>query len=303
METIITESKDAQAQQAKERVGEITLNAAVISHRGCVRPNNEDNFFFEGDLMPDRDVNEGAAIRATVTKDYHLLAICDGMGGLQGGERASSIAIHAMNVLNQYFPNTAVGRAIDSYVDTTNHSILTDGITQGEEGKEGTTMAMLYISDGIAHIANVGDSRVYLLRLGKLYQLSVDHSPVFRMMKRGELTREQMRKHPRGNRIEAYLGIPERRKPNPFAYHFRMPVCAGDCFMLCSDGLSDLLMHDEIQKRMMEASDPMAGVAQLIWRAMEQGGKDNTTCIIAEASGAGLPQPTPASVKILPQEK
>ncbi len=302
MERVITETKEA-TPQAQPVTMDVTLNAAVISHRGCVRDNNEDNFLFEGDLMPDDDVNDGACIRATVTKDYHLLAVCDGMGGLQGGERASSIAIHSMNVLNQYFPTASVERAINSYASEASRKIFEDSIQLGEEGREGTTLAILYISDGIAHVANIGDSRVYLLRMGKLFQLSFDDSPVFRMMKKGELNREQMRKHPQANKIEAFLGMPEQKKPNPYGHHFRIPLCAGDRFLLCSDGLSDLLMHDEIQRRLTESPDPMAAASQLIWRAMEMGGKDNTTCIIADVTGAKLQKPTSASLGILPQEK
>ena len=143
MDKVITENH-GRPQALQQPIGkpgkavskELTLNAAVISHRGCVRDNNEDNFFFEGDLMPDENVNEGTAIRAKVTKDFHLLAICDGMGGLQGGERASSIAIHTMTILNQYFPAASVERAISSYADEASNLILEDSIQLGEEGQE-----------------------------------------------------------------------------------------------------------------------------------------------------------------------
>ena len=310
MERIITEAREntsPQLEQKKtqkqETTKNITINAAVISHRGCVRSNNEDNFFIDGDLMPDNDVDEGAAIRVNLSKEFHLLAVCDGMGGLQGGERASSIAVHSMDILNQYFPRDSVERAINSYNNEACRLVYEDSIELGEEGKEGTTMAMLYVADGVAHVANIGDSRVYLLRMGKLYQLSYDDAPVFRMMKKGELTREQMRKHPKGNRIEAFIGMPQDRKPSPYGHHLHVSLCAGDRFLLCSDGLSDLLMHDEIQRRLAETADPMAAASQLIWRALEMSGKDNTTCIIADFSAAGMPKPTAVSVAGLPKER
>ncbi len=302
MERVITETKNAEA-AAVDKSNQVTVNAVVISHRGCVRDNNEDNFFFEGDLMPDENVDEGACIRANVTGDYHLMAVCDGMGGLKGGERASSIAVHSMNVLNQYFPAISVERAVGSYINDASRKVLQDSITQGEEGREGTTLALLYIGDGMAHVANVGDSRVYLLRMGKLYQLSYDDAPVFRKMKAGEMTREQMRKDPTGNRIDAYLGMQDQKKPKTFGHHFRAQLCMGDRFLLCSDGLSDLLSHDEIQKRLAESADPMTAANQLIWRALEMGGKDNTTVMIADVSGQKLAKATAASIAALPQEK
>lgn len=73
--------------------------------------------------------------------------------------------------------------------------------------------------------------------------------------------------------------------------------------MLCSDGLSDLLSHDELQRRLSEAKDPKTAVTQLIWRALEMGGKDNTTCMVLDVSAPGLPQATPASLARLPQER
>jgi len=283
--------------------GAITVDACVISHRGCMRENNEDNFFFDGDIMRDNEVNEGTVIREKISKPFHLFAVCDGMGGLKGGERASSICVHRMGILNIPLAGNSIDPAIDAYADEACREVYRDSLEIGEDGREGSTLALLYLAGGKAHVGNVGDSRVYLLRLGKLYQLSTDHSPVYKMMQSGQLTREQMRKHPKGNVIGAFIGMAEASKPKPYTAHFSTPLCQGDRFMLCSDGLSDLLSHDELQRRLSEVKDPKAAATQLIWRALEMSGKDNTTCMILDISAPGLPQATPASLSRLPQER
>lgn len=312
MEKVVTENKDIQKKSAlsagqvtdpKSPAGksEIAVNGCVISHRGCVRENNEDNFFFDGDLMTENEVNDGAMISISLRRNYHLFAVCDGMGGLQGGERASSICVYSMGMLNMPIPSATVSKAIDIYAEDACNRVYEDSISIGEEGREGSTMALLYLADGKAFVGNVGDSRVYLLRGGQLYQLSEDQSPVFERLKKGELTLEQTRKHPQGNVIGAFIGMPEERRPRPYAKHFMTSLCEGDRFMLCSDGLSDLLMHEEIRARLAENRDPKAAASLLIWRAMEMGGKDNTTCMVLDVHGEGLPTASTASMAKLPK--
>ncbi len=304
METIITAPKEINPQSSKKQESmDIAVHAAVISHKGCVRGNNEDNFFFDGDLMPDDMVNDGAVVRATLEKRFHLFAVCDGMGGLKGGERASSIGVHALSRLNMYLSPNSLERAIDIYANEACKLVYEDSILMGEAGREGSTLALLYLAGDTAHIANVGDSRVYLLRMGSMYQLSTDHSMVYTMMLRGELTREQMRKHPQGNVIMAFLGMEEARKPKPFVMHYSCPLCKGDRFLVCSDGLSDLLSHEEIQAKLKEYADPYMAANQLVWRALEMGGKDNTTCIVVDVTGGKLPEPGPAFLNRLQREK
>ena len=310
MEKVITESKDIQKTppapespvtepKKAPAKNEIVVNACVISHRGCVRDNNEDNFFFDGDLMTEAEEDDGAMISISQRRNYHLFAVCDGMGGLQGGERASSICVYTMGMLNMMMPSATVPKAIDIYAEDASKRVYEDSIIIGEEGREGSTMAVLYLVDGKAFVGNVGDSRVYLLRGGQLFQLSEDQSPVFEQLKRGELTREQMRKHPRGTVIGAFIGMPVERWP--YAKHFMTPLCEGDRFMLCSDGVSDLLMHEEIRARLAENRDPKAAASLLIWRAMEMGGKDNSTCMVVDVLGEGLPAASAASLAKLPK--
>lgn len=281
----------------------ITVNACVISHRGCVRENNEDNFFFDGDIMQEYEMNDGVIINEQIRKPFHLFAICDGMGGLKGGERASSICVRRMGILNMSLLNGNINAVINAYADEVCQEVYRDSLEIGEDGREGSTLALLYLIGNKAYIGNVGDSRVYLLRMGRLFQLTTDHSPVYKMMLSGQLTREQMRKHPKGNVIGAYIGMAAERKPKPYVSHYTTNLYEGDRFILCSDGLSDLLSHDELQRRLNEVKNPRTAASQLVWRALEMGGKDNTTCIILDVSAQGLPQATAASLARLPQER
>ncbi len=300
------ERENADNKQVKMQIAQndhITVNACVISHRGCVRENNEDNFFFDGDIMQEYEVDDGVIVSEEIRKPFHLFAICDGMGGLKGGERASAICVRGMGILNIPLANNNIDAAINAYADEACREVYRDSLEIGEDGREGSTLALLYLTGNKAYVGNVGDSRVYLMRMGRLYQLSTDHSPVYKMMLSGQLTREQMRKHPKGNVIGAYVGMAEERKPKPYVSHYTTNLYEGDRFMICSDGLSDLLSHDELQRRLNEVKDPKTAASQLVWRALEMGGKDNTTCIIVDVSAQNLPQATAASLARLPQER
>ena len=177
-----------------------------------------------------------------------------------------------------------------------------DSLTIGEAGREGSTLALLYLTGRYACVSNVGDSRVYLLRGNRLFQLSTDQSPVYRSMMNGEITREQMRKHPRGNVISAFIGMPAERKPSPYVNHRVVELCMGDRFLVCSDGVSDLLSHEEIRGRLTQEGAPKPTASVLVERALEMGGKDNTTCIVIDVRGAGLPAVTEASLTGLPSK-
>ena len=302
MQKVITENNRIE-DKSNSRQSDTTIHACVISHRGCVRENNEDNFFFDGDFMTENTVDEGVKIQADLSRNFHLFAVCDGMGGLKGGERASAIGVRALGALNIYMPAGSVKAAVDFYAENASNQVYEDSMKIGESGREGTTLALLYLSNGKAHVGNVGDSRVYILRSGKLFQLSTDHSPVYQMMKRGELTREQMRKHPKGNVISAFIGMAKERRPEPYASYFSCEMCREDRFMICSDGVSDLLSHEEMQRILTEKKEPAAASETLIMRALEMGGKDNSTAMVIDVSGERLPPADAASMDKMPKER
>ena len=267
---------------------QITVNAAVISHIGNVRTNNEDNFYFDGMLMQPDEVNEGCSIRVSRTADYHLFAICDGMGGLEGGERASYIGVSGMKELYRPGLDTRFQEAVQEYAMKATDLILEDAANTGKGQKEGTTMVMLYMSGRKGYVANIGDSRVYVIRQGRLAQISKDHSVVFQKMLRGELTREQARKHPQANAISHFMGMAREKIHDDYVSYEEFDLVNGDRFLICSDGLSDLLSFERIEHILGSANTPIHVARKLVLDALEMGGKDNTTVIVGDISGNQL---------------
>lgn len=269
----------------------LTIDAAVVSHIGCVRSNNEDNFLFDGDILMPAEADRGAMIRFKESKDSFVFAICDGMGGLAGGERASYIGVNELKSLLEGVPEDAIEKSIQDCVLRASDLILKDAYSQGKFQKEGTTLAMIYAQGNQAHVANVGDSRVYLLRLGRLIQISIDHTAIYRLMLQGVLTREQVRKHPSANVISCYMGMPRENMPEDYIHQRSIALYQGDRFLICSDGLSDLLPHERIEQLMNRRMSPMDIAQKLVKEALKLSGKDNVTVLVGEVSGKGLRAP------------
>lgn len=277
----------------------ITVSAAAISHIGCVRSNNEDNFFFDGDFMPQSEVNSGTRINAVLTRPNHVFAICDGMGGLNGGEDAAAIGVESLGGLEKLLrPGTDLQARLHDFTADVSQKIFADG-ERKKSGKQGATLALLILWDGVASVANVGDSRVYLLRLGSLTQISRDHTVVYTQMLQEKLTREQARKHPTGNRIYQYLGMPRSQIHDDFMYYRECALCNGDRFFICSDGISDLIPHERLTALLAAYSAPADAAAALVSAALELGGKDNATCIVGDICSPELPFATPADLAAL----
>lgn len=260
-----------------------SVNAAVVCHKGCVRGNNEDNFFFNGDYMLLSDMNEGAVIAHTFTNQHQLFCVFDGMGGGDWGERASSIAAQAMQSVYAGMSKGDISRALQQFALKANALILADRKSQHVD-IQGTTMATLALQKDRYTVANVGDSRVYLLRAHQLEQLTMDHSLVGQAVRDGRLTAEQARKSSNNNVITQYLGMPTENLPDRLDYQIAGKLQPGDRFMLCSDGLSDLLSDSYMEEQLSTIASPLNCAKQLVLDALEMGGKDNVTCIVLDCS-------------------
>lgn len=230
---------------------------------GCKRAANEDN-------MGQLDTING-----------RVVVVCDGMGGHVGGATASKIAVETiLEFLNgQRFDDVREGMGMA--IDAANKSILTYTGTHPELTGMGSTCVLLVIRDGLVYIAHVGDSRIYLIRNRIITQLTKDHSYVQMLVDSGEITKEQAEHHPRKNEITNALGLPNMT-PATIKEDAIVPE-AGDCFLLCSDGLSGPVEEKTINKIV---SDHTIRVQQradiLIEKARENGGPDNITAQIVE---------------------
>ncbi|MBR1707275.1 MAG: serine/threonine-protein phosphatase [Clostridia bacterium] len=256
------------------------VNAAVISSIGCIRKNNEDNFYFLGDYMLQEEMNDGAHIIHSTSVPHELYAILDGVGGGDAGECASSMTAKLMStwegkiILNPE-------KEIEEVAKYASKAVFDESIRLSARNM-GTTMALLYIHPNGALAANVGDSRVYRLRAGKLEIMTQDHSHVYNMYLANKLTLEGARKHRMSNVITRYLGMDPDKMPEPFTYQNKFQIQKGDRYMLCSDGVSDMMSHDELKKYLIRSNNANQTAEDIVSMALELGGKDNTTCIIVD---------------------
>lgn len=233
------------------------------------------------DIGRRRTANEDNMCNA-VTQNGLVSIVCDGMGGHVGGATASKIAVTAIidNLNNVFYddPRIAIGESIDR----ANQAILQKAIEQPELAGMGSTCVMLLVREGKVYIGHVGDSRIYLVRSKTIVQLTKDHSYVQMLVDCGEITKEQAEHHPRKNEITNALGIPNM-SPATVADDAIIPE-AGDCFVLCSDGLSGMVSDDAICKVISRQSEMNAQerVDKLVALANANGGIDNITVQLVE---------------------
>ncbi|MFP3915881.1 MAG: PP2C family protein-serine/threonine phosphatase [Actinomycetota bacterium] len=226
---------------------------ASATHTGRVRSNNEDSVFpptaGEGDKAP-------------------LFIVADGMGGHVAGEVASRIAVDTATDIDDT-PGTRVVGA--------NHALLLEVSENPELAGMGTTMTLLEISEGVARVAHVGDSRAYLLRDGDLRQLTVDHTVAAEYVAAGQLSPEEAQNHPQRNMITRALGLTQDLMVDETEEEAR----AGDRFLLCSDGVNSMLKDSEIAQQ-LEAETPEEAVWGLVEAANAAGGHDNISAVVVD---------------------
>ncbi|MEC4175122.1 Stp1/IreP family PP2C-type Ser/Thr phosphatase [Adlercreutzia sp. R7] len=223
---------------------------------GCVREHNEDSLA----VAPP------------------LYVVCDGMGGHAAGEVASEIAVE---VISQRAPDHADANALGQAVEEANLAVIKaarEGV--GRAGMGCTCTAAILEKERLV-IAQVGDSRAYLLHHGKLQQLTRDHSLVADLIEAGQITEAEARVHPQRSVITRALGSDPRTSPDLF----EISVEAGDRLLLCSDGLSTMMEDDQIEKVLANADDPQRCAAQLVNEAIGLGGYDNVTVIVVDVTG------------------
>jgi protein phosphatase len=262
------------------------IQYSAISDTGTVRENNEDNLYIDGQYM-----QQGKQGNFQVTKKIDsnnlIYAVCDGMGGEKGGEKASLEAVTRLRLAVENPP--FVGKSLEEkikevngYVSETNTAIYSLATGAFENKGMGTTFACLIIANNRAAAMNVGDSRVYLFRERKLTQLTRDHSESERLIRLGIITHEQARGHRSRFILNRHLGMPPEEGILEAESKGIVNLQRGDQFLLCSDGLTDMVDDEVIKNILSVSADTKLATQSLINEALKNGGKDNVTAIVVK---------------------
>lgn len=207
-----------------------------------------------------------------------LFAVADGMGGHEAGEVASEITI---NTLNDLAPQSADAEALARAVVAANLNVIkapSQGV--GREGM-GTTLTAAILEKERLVIAQVGDSRAYLLHNGSLQQLTRDHSLMADMIEAGQLTEAEARIHPNRSVITRAIGSDPHMQPDLY----ELNVETGDRLLLCSDGICGMIEDHEIASIMRQAPSAQSCADQLVEAALAAGGFDNATAVVVDVEG------------------
>lgn len=235
------------------------MRAFGITDVGAVRQQNQDAYFH----MIDTDGGVGL--------------VCDGMGGAKAGNIASRIAaetfIQALGE-KEGEPDALLTQALEAANYTVYQIAEEDADCRGM----GTTLVAAMVTEGIAHIINVGDSRAYYITRAGITQITRDHSVVEDLIARGDITREEARQHPNKNLITRALGA----EPEVRGDLFHQPMEDGSVLLLCSDGMSNVVTEQEMLYEVIHGGDLDSCCQRLMDIALGRGAPDNVTVVLME---------------------
>ena len=257
------------------------LNVAAQTHAGMTGKNNEDRYAVTTFQVSEEDPTP-----------VLFAVVADGIGGHRAGEVAAELAVNhisqAVAESDAQRPKKILERAIHEASD----AIADHASSSPDQKGMGATCACIFVMGDQLYTATVGDSRIYLLREGRIQQLTTDHTWVQEAIEKNILTPEQARDHPNVHVIRRYLGSPD---PPEVDFRLRMydseadslaegnqgmQIHPGDTFLICSDGLTDLVWNDEIAEIIRAKSTLKAAAQELIDTANQRGGHDNTTVVL-----------------------
>ena len=239
------------------------MNYFGLSDKGQYRTENQDCF-------------EILAVSGGV-----LAVVCDGMGGVAGGNMASEMAVTRFVAFARAALEASDGDdpadALRQAADAANRKVFRCAELSEEYAGMGTTLVAATVLKDTLYVANVGDSRLYLIS-GGIRQVTRDHSLVEEMIRAGGLTREEARVHPDKNVITRAVGVEERIAID----FFDLSVKQGDKILLCTDGLSNMLTDEQICQIVQGESSLQSAGEKLVKAANQNGGRDNITVLLAE---------------------
>lgn len=260
------------------------IKTAVCTSVGMKRKSNQDNFYVNG--FVNKSNKQFLLKKFLSSKKEQILCICDGMGGEKNGDVASFIAVESLDKYRKKYSNlfSRFDEHMNAYVQSANKNICTY-IKNNDGERMGTTMVTICISpeNDEAVVANVGDSKAYLYRNEVMKKISEDHNQAQSMVNIGIISEEEARTHKDKSKLTQYLGIFQNEMLiEPFLSD-NIIMRKNDIFLLCSDGLTDMLENREIENVLKQKNGIKYKAKKLIDIANQKGGKDNITIILAQA--------------------
>lgn len=240
----------------------ISWRYAALTHHGLVRANNEDSMH----------------------AGRHLVAVADGVGGAEAGEVASALTIASIAPLDETQDTIEMADRLRDAVDIANDAIRLAGEADPAIVGMGTTLTALLLVDGKLSIAHVGDSRAYRVRDGEVTQLTRDDTYVQMLVDKGSITAADVFTHPHKSFVTKVL------QGEPVQPHVRtVTAVPGERYMVCSDGLPDAVIAEQIEETLLADATVQECADRLVELALEGGGPDNVTVIVAEVADIDEP--------------
>ena len=209
----------------------------------------------------------------------NLFLVADGMGGHRAGDLASEYTVsrvcEAVTKSMQKIPFQILKGAFQY----ANQKLIEKAGESPAYAGMGTTLVAVTVQDDTAYVANVGDSRLYKIG-GTIEQITEDHSLVEEMVRMGEISKEEARNHPEKNIITRAIGVSETVEPD----YFDTKLEKGECLLLCSDGLSNMLEDAQIKEILDRRTNLRSGAEELVREANRNGGKDNIAVVLIESA-------------------
>ena len=262
---------------------------------GLVREHNEDCFLIADATQDRREAEPREALDIPVGPKGALLLVCDGMGGAAAGEVASQMAVESISsALASAEPQDRDGfaRRLRRAIEEANDRIYAQSRDNQSERGMGTTCTAVGLVDGTLVLGQIGDSRCYVLRQGRLAQVTKDQSLAWQLIEAGAMTAEEAKAFEHANIILQALGVQERVD----VALSQVPLRKGNVVLVSSDGLHGPVSDEEILQVLKDEPDVKRACDRLVARALEREGPDNITVVVARFDGAALPAPAPEDV-------
>lgn len=251
------------------------LTAACGCNMGKIRKNNEDNFYFNQITLPEENLGMENILYAEydLTEESGIFGVFDGMGGEADGQIASYLSAGILKEKSELLLSSPmkINKNYEDIIQKMNETVCRDA--ERRFNRMGCTASILMFAGKKAYLCNVGDSPIFRLRGYSLEQISQDHTDADMLKKQGITNRKP--------HLTQCIGIsPEEMQIQP--YLFEEKICIGDRYLICSDGLTDMVKKEEINKTLKEVSDVKECVECLVQKALDGGGRDNITAVVIQ---------------------